>query len=137
MDIRIEIGPDGLGVAPDSAGDDQKAGAPDVIVTMVDAATVGMYHSLNSENTLKPLVMPFTEIEKICCELYRDSMCVEKKEKRLRALPRGCEPKVRLVYQNKARGTKLKVGLVAVDTRGNRDNKGTLALYNTILENIE
>ena len=103
-----------------------------------DAAEVGMYHTLNSKNDTEPFVMPYSAFEKVFCDFYESkknvSTYVESTERMLDSVPKGRDLTIRILYKNKAKGTKLKVKLRIDDASGKEDNKAMLNLYNTILK---
>lgn len=131
MDINVEVLPEGLSVSFSEAG---VAG----LNGFTRAAIIGMYHWLNSKNNTNPLVMPYSAMEKVFCDFYQRegsvTRYVESTEEPLDAVPNQREMRIRIVYRNDARGTKLKVKLTINDDSGNTDNEAARALYNAILE---
>jgi len=129
--VIVKVVPTGLGISFDSKRAEKLDG-------LTEAAVIGEYHWLSSEYSTEPFVMPYSDIEKIACHFYevRGNMTsyVSGTEEILKAADAlGDELKIYFLYHNKAKGTKLKIGLQLIDANENIDNRATRKMYNAMI----
>ena len=126
MDVDLEVRPEGLSVSLDTG--DVTGARP-----IVDPATIGMYHWLNSENNTEPTVIPYDAMEQVFGDLYAGNSYARSADGPLTSIPSGHEVRVRILCRNEARGTKLKVQLAVTGPDGQMMDEGSRALYNSLL----
>lgn len=132
MDIKLDPLPEGLKV---SFIED-----PSKIDRFTFSAIVGMYHWLNNNNNTQPVVMPYQDIEEIRADFYGKkgnvTQYIESAKGELKTVPAGRELRLRMIYRNQARGTKLKLNLNLKDRFGLNSDKQAISFYNEVLAKL-